>query len=154
MAVGANWARRIAVSLAVLATIDTTFTDDPCAYVRTLATAINAAAELHRLDPQLIESIVTPHPSGLKVLAAPLEPAFADDITTAGLMQMLDLLQESYDYVVVDTASMLDELEERGGTRLRPPPALPPRPLVTGARGSMAPPEVRSPRGDAGSPAA
>jgi pilus assembly protein CpaE len=39
-----------------------------------------------------------------------LEPAFADDITTAGLMQMLDILQDNYDYVVVDTASMLDEL--------------------------------------------
>jgi pilus assembly protein CpaE len=54
--------------------------------------------------------LLTEHPSGLKVLAAPLEPAFADDITTAGLMQMLDVLKESFDYVVVDTASMLDEL--------------------------------------------
>jgi pilus assembly protein CpaE len=44
------------------------------------------------------------------VLAAPLEPAFADDITTAGLMQMIELLKENFDYVVVDTASMLDEL--------------------------------------------
>jgi pilus assembly protein CpaE len=44
------------------------------------------------------------------VLAAPLEPAFADDITTAGLMQMLDVLKESYDYIIVDTAAMLDEL--------------------------------------------
>jgi pilus assembly protein CpaE len=73
-------------------------------------TVVNAAAELHRLDPQLIESIVTPHPSGLKVLAAPLEPAFADDITTGGLLQIVDVLSEMYDYVVVDTASLLDEL--------------------------------------------
>ena len=73
-------------------------------------TMVNAAHELHHLDPEMLDSLLTEHPSGLKVLAAPLEPAFADDITTAGLMQMLDLLQESYDYVVVDTASMLDEL--------------------------------------------
>ena len=73
-------------------------------------TMVNAAHELHQLDAELLDSLLTEHPSGLKVLAAPLEPAFADDITTAGLMQMLDVLQSSFDYVVVDTASMLDEL--------------------------------------------
>lgn len=73
-------------------------------------TMVNAAHELHHLDPELLDSLLTEHPSGLKVLAAPLEPAFADDITTSGLMQMIDLLQDSYDFVIVDTASMLDEL--------------------------------------------
>jgi pilus assembly protein CpaE len=73
-------------------------------------TMVNASHELHHLDPELLDSLLTEHPSGLKVLAAPLEPAFADDITTAGLMQMLEILQENYDYIVVDTASMLDEL--------------------------------------------
>lgn len=73
-------------------------------------TVVNAAAELHRLDTHLIESILTTHPSGLRVLAAPLEPAFADDITTGGLLQIVDQLSESFDYVVVDTASLLDEL--------------------------------------------
>ncbi len=73
-------------------------------------TMVNAAHELHQLDAELLDSLLTEHPSGLKVLAAPLEPAFADDITTAGLMQMLDVLRDNYDYVVVDTASMLDEL--------------------------------------------
>jgi len=73
-------------------------------------TMVNAAHELHHLDGELLDSLLTEHPSGLKVLAAPLEPAFADDITTAGLMQMLDVLKENFDYVIVDTASMLDEL--------------------------------------------
>jgi len=73
-------------------------------------TMVNAAHELHHLDGELLDSLLTEHPTGLKVLAAPLEPAFADDITTAGLMQMLDVLKESYDYVIVDTAAMLDEL--------------------------------------------
>lgn len=73
-------------------------------------TMVNAAHELHHLDGELLDSLLTEHPSGLKVLAAPLEPAFADDITTAGLMQMLDVLKENFDYVIVDTAAMLDEL--------------------------------------------
>ncbi|MFO7298913.1 MAG: AAA family ATPase, partial [Actinomycetes bacterium] len=66
-------------------------------------TMVNAAHELYHLDAELLDSLLTEHPSGLKVLAAPLEPAFADDITTAGLMQMLDILKENYDYIVVDT---------------------------------------------------
>ena len=73
-------------------------------------TMVNAAHELHHLDTELLDSLLTEHPSGLKVLAAPLEPAFADDITTAGLMHMIEVLQETYDYIIVDTASMLDEL--------------------------------------------
>lgn len=73
-------------------------------------TMVNAAHELHHLDSELLDSLLTEHPSGLKVLAAPLEPAFADDITTAGLMHMIEILQDNYDYVIIDTASMLDEL--------------------------------------------
>ena len=73
-------------------------------------TMVNAAHEMHQLDSSLLSSLLTEHPSGLKVLAAPLEPAFADDITTASLMRMIELLQEDFDYVIVDTASMLDEL--------------------------------------------
>ena len=73
-------------------------------------TLVNAAHEMHHLDAQLLESLLTEHPSGLKVMAAPLEPAFADDISTESLMTVVRLLKESYDYVVVDTASMLDEL--------------------------------------------
>ena len=73
-------------------------------------TMVNAAHEMHQLDADLLSSLLTEHPSGVKVLAAPLEPAFADDITTAGLIQMIDILRDSFDYVVVDSASMLDEL--------------------------------------------
>lgn len=73
-------------------------------------TLVNAAHEMHHLDPQLLESLLTDHPSGLRVMAAPLEPAFADDISTESLMTVVELLRENYDYVIVDTASMLDEL--------------------------------------------
>ncbi len=73
-------------------------------------TLVNAAHEMHHLDPTLLDSLLTEHPSGLKVMAAPLEPAFADDISTASLINVVELLKKSYDYVVVDTASLLDEL--------------------------------------------
>ena len=73
-------------------------------------TIVNAAHEMHRLDKVLLESLLTRHSSGLRVLAAPLEPAFADEISTGALMDILGLLRQMFDYIVVDTASLLDEL--------------------------------------------
>lgn len=73
-------------------------------------TMVNAAHELHRLDEPLLESLLTSHPSGLRVLAAPLEPAFADEISTAAMTEIITKLRGMFDYVIVDTASLLDEL--------------------------------------------
>ena len=73
-------------------------------------TIVNAAHELHNMDEQLLQSVLTTHPSGLKVLAAPLEPAFADEISTAAMTDIIEQLRSMFKYVVIDTASLLDEL--------------------------------------------
>ncbi|MDH5373528.1 MAG: AAA family ATPase [Acidimicrobiia bacterium] len=73
-------------------------------------TVVNAAQEIHRLDEALLDSLLTKHPTGMSVLAAPLEPAFADEISTAAMVEILGKLRSMFDYVVVDTASLLDEL--------------------------------------------
>jgi len=73
-------------------------------------TIVNAAHEIAHIDEALLESILTKHPSGLSVLAAPLEPAFADEVTTAAMTEIVGRLRRMFDYVVIDTASLLDEL--------------------------------------------
>ncbi|MFQ5966180.1 MAG: AAA family ATPase [Acidimicrobiia bacterium] len=73
-------------------------------------TIVNAAQELHRLDEELLSSLLTEHKSGIKVLAAPLEPAFADEISTTAMTEVVQMLRQMFDYVIVDTASLLDEL--------------------------------------------
>ncbi len=73
-------------------------------------TIVNAAHELQNLDEQLLDSVLTTHPSGLRVLAAPLEPAFADEISTAAMTDIIEQLRTMFKYVVIDTASLLDEL--------------------------------------------
>lgn len=73
-------------------------------------TIVNAAHELDHLDESLLDSILVKHPSGLRVLAAPLEPAFADEVSTAAMGEIIGHLRKMFDYVVIDTASMLDEL--------------------------------------------
>lgn len=73
-------------------------------------TVVSAAQEIHRLDESMLKTLLTRHESGLNVLAAPLEPAFADEISTRVITEIVAKLREMYDYVIVDTASLLDEL--------------------------------------------
>ncbi len=73
-------------------------------------TIFNAAQEIDRLDDSLIDSLLTKHVEGVSVLAAPLEPAFADEVSTAVLIEVVTRLRDRFEYVVVDTASLLDEL--------------------------------------------
>ena len=73
-------------------------------------TIFNAAQEIDRLDESLIDSLLTKHVEGVSVLAAPLEPAFADEVSTAVLIEVVTRLRDRFAYVVVDTASLLDEL--------------------------------------------
>lgn len=72
-------------------------------------TVVNAAKEGDRLDAQFLESVLASHTSGLRVLAAPLEPAFADEVSSRAYTRILEMLSDSFDYVVVDTAPSLDE---------------------------------------------
>lgn len=72
-------------------------------------TVVNAAKEGERLDNQFLETVLATHSSGMRVLAAPLEPAFADEVPTVTYTRILGMLREMFDYVVVDTAPSLDE---------------------------------------------
>jgi pilus assembly protein CpaE len=72
-------------------------------------TVVNAAKEGERLDSQFLETVLATHASGMRVLAAPLEPAFADEVPTVTYTKILTMLREMFDYVIVDTAPSLDE---------------------------------------------
>jgi pilus assembly protein CpaE len=73
-------------------------------------TVVNAAHDLRQLDEAMLDSLLTKHSSGMRVLAAPLEPAFADEISTAAITEIVEKLRSMFKYVIIDTASMLDEL--------------------------------------------
>jgi pilus assembly protein CpaE len=72
-------------------------------------TVVNAAKEGEKLDTQFLDTILATHSSGMRVLAAPLEPAFADEVPTVIYTKILGMLREMFDYVIVDTAPSLDE---------------------------------------------
>ena len=72
-------------------------------------TIVEASRELEELDEELLRSLLSTHASGLRVLAAPLEPSLADEVSTQAVVRTLGLLKRMFDYVVVDTAPFLDE---------------------------------------------
>jgi pilus assembly protein CpaE len=69
-------------------------------------TIVDAVSSLHRLDAQLLRSLLVTHErSGLLILAAPTEPAFADQVSPAAMVKILELLRSFCSYVVIDTPS-------------------------------------------------
>jgi pilus assembly protein CpaE len=69
-------------------------------------TIVDAVSSLHRLDAQLLRSLLVTHErSGLLILAAPTEPAFADQVSPAAMVKILEILRSFCSYVVIDTPS-------------------------------------------------
>lgn len=73
-------------------------------------TITDVAADIERLDADLLSGHMTQHDSGLDVLLAPMRPEDAETVTTGRISRILSLLREMYDVVVVDTAATLDEI--------------------------------------------
>jgi pilus assembly protein CpaE len=62
------------------------------------------------MDVELIEQYLTIHEeSGLRILVAPSTPQHAESITVYTVEQVLDILRSSYQYVIVDTPSQLQD---------------------------------------------
>ncbi len=74
---------------------------------QTLADVVRSDAALR--EPELLRTYSMRHDSGLHVLAAPAAPESAETITPAHVAQVLSTLLQSYDLVVVDAGSTLDE---------------------------------------------
>ncbi len=73
-------------------------------------TIVDAARDIEKLDEELLGSLLARHASsGLRVLAAPLEPALADEVSTPVVVRTLGMLRRMFDYIVIDTAPFLDE---------------------------------------------
>jgi pilus assembly protein CpaE len=60
-------------------------------------------------EPELLRTYATRHDSGLHVLAAPISPELAELVTSQHVDRILPTLLETYDFVVIDAGSWLDE---------------------------------------------
>jgi pilus assembly protein CpaE len=74
-------------------------------------TIVDAVSALDRLDIALLQNLLIEHgPSGLLVLPAPLEPAFADQIGAPEMVRIVDILRTFCSYVVIDTPSYFNDV--------------------------------------------
>jgi pilus assembly protein CpaE len=74
---------------------------------QTLADVVRDDAAVR--EAELLRTYATKHDSGLHVLAAPTGPETAELITADHIDRILTTLLDSYDQVVIDTGSWLDE---------------------------------------------
>ncbi|WCO69064.1 P-loop NTPase [Iamia majanohamensis] len=73
-------------------------------------TIVDAVGAIDRLDPGFLQNLLVTHPpSGLRVLPAPLEPAYADQISAEHVRTIIATLRRVAKYVIVDTPSYFDD---------------------------------------------
>ncbi len=72
-------------------------------------TIIGAVQSGERLDVEMLKGFLVDHPSGLKVLLAPIQPEDAEMVTASRVDRIIALLQSAFDYIVIDTPPALDE---------------------------------------------
>jgi pilus assembly protein CpaE len=62
-----------------------------------------------RLDAAALKRLVTPHESGLHVLAPPTDPGVTERVSIALVRHLIGVAMREYQYVIVDTAPQMDE---------------------------------------------
>ena len=93
----------------VLVDLDLQFGDVASVLRLQPTTTIADIARRWPVDSANLKLALTPHQSGIYTLCAPLTPAEADDVTAAHVSGVLQVLQRSFEYVVVDTDPGLSE---------------------------------------------
>ena len=74
-------------------------------------TIVDAVSALDRLDVGFLGNLLAEHgPSGLLVLPAPLEPAFADQIGAAEMVRIVEILRSFCSFVVIDTPAYFNDV--------------------------------------------
>lgn len=73
-------------------------------------TILDLAKNVKRIDPLLLDGSLVKHSSGVRVLAEPFYAEDARKITPSDIDEILDILAQSFDFVVVDTAKEFDEM--------------------------------------------
>lgn len=71
----------------------------------------DAISRLDVLDQEMLEDLMTEHPeTGLKVLPAPPEPSFADQVSGDQMAQLIDLLRQTGALVVIDLPAIFNDV--------------------------------------------
>jgi pilus assembly protein CpaE len=67
-------------------------------------------SRMDEIDPEILEDVLLLHENGLRVLAAPPRPEMADEVNADQIRTIIQFLRRHFAYVVVDTASTMDDI--------------------------------------------
>ena len=74
-------------------------------------TIIDAVTQIDRLDAELLRSLLVKHESsGVLVLPAPVEPAFAESVSLVNMVKIIELLAGFCSHVVIDTPAHFNDI--------------------------------------------
>ncbi len=73
-------------------------------------TILDLVKNLKRIDPLFLDGSLVKHTSGIRVLAEPFYAEDARRITPADIDEILDVLAQSFDFVIVDTPKDFGEM--------------------------------------------
>lgn len=94
--------------------LDLALTNGHCALMLNIKPKNTLAAlaerEKEQIDSDMIESVLMPHPSGVKLLPAPASPVEAELISAATLEAIWPHFQSNYPFVVIDAGSQLNDV--------------------------------------------
>ncbi|PIU67868.1 MAG: histidine kinase [Armatimonadetes bacterium CG07_land_8_20_14_0_80_40_9] len=65
---------------------------------------------LENLDKEVLKDYLTSHSSGVKVLASPSKPAEAERVGKEVVEKVLELLKESYGFIIIDTVPSFEDI--------------------------------------------
>jgi pilus assembly protein CpaE len=72
---------------------------------------VDLAPRVDELDPEVVESVLLTHQtSGIKLLAAPTRPEYAESVSGEQFAKVLQYLKRMFAYVVVDSSSILTDI--------------------------------------------
>jgi pilus assembly protein CpaE len=72
-------------------------------------TIVDLIERIDQLDAEVLEQVLVPHASGVRVLLSPRNPEDVDSISPSHLARLIDLMTTCYDYIVVDCQAIYDE---------------------------------------------
>ncbi|HCR70733.1 MAG TPA: histidine kinase [Anaerolineae bacterium] len=74
-------------------------------------TVLDIAPRVDDLDNEIVDEILVKHEaSGIRILAAPQKPEYAERVTADQFIKVLQFLQNMYSYIVVDTSTILTDV--------------------------------------------
>ncbi len=74
-------------------------------------------SNLNRLDESLFEQLLTPHPNGVHLLAAPQDSTAIEQVTTKGFRRALALGKRKFPYVVCDLGGIHFPVQQEAATQ-------------------------------------